>query len=180
MKLASSHQWQSGKPIKGERSDRLLWDHVRRMNEHYAHMVSRRIVEVCEWARRVCPGSDVVVLFERLRKIRPQGSKSRRLNRKQANQLRGKIIERTRYKAYYLGIVTVEVNPHGTSQHCSRCGRKGERFSFIGGKRVKMRGGKLFYCPHCGCLVNADFNASVNVHHSFYQEFHWQPRKKAA
>lgn len=100
--------------------------------------------------------------------------------RKLANQLKGKIIEHTRYKAYYLGIVTAEVNPHGTSRYCSRCGEKGERFSFESGGQVKCKWGKLFYCPHCGYQNNADFNASVNVHHSFYQEFHWQPKEKAA
>ncbi len=180
MKLVSKHQWLSGKPVKGESSNKLLWGHVRRMNDYYAHMVSRRIVEVCLEIRRIYPGAEIVILFERLRKIKPKGSKSRILNRKQANQLKGKIIKFTRYKAYYLGIVTVEVNPYGTSRYCSRCGHKGERFSLVKGERVKMRGGKLFYCPHCKYLVNADFNASVNTHHSFYGEFHWQPKKKAA
>ncbi|MCL6639478.1 MAG: transposase [Firmicutes bacterium] len=180
MKLVSKHQWLSRKPVKGEGSDKLLWGHVRRMNDYYAHMVSRRIVKICEDIRKAYPGAEIVILFERLRKIKAKGSKSCRLNRKQANLLKGKIIEFTRYKAYYLGIVTVEVNPHGTSQYCSRCGHKGERFSFVEGKRVKMKGGKLFFCPHCKYLVNADFNASVNVHHSFYGEFHWQSKKEAA
>lgn len=94
--------------------------------------------------------------------------------------MRGKIIEHTKYRAYCLGIVTVEVNPHGTSQYCSRCGAKGEKFSYLDGQRVKMKGGKLFYYPHCGYQVNADFNASVNTHHSFYREYHWQPKEKAA
>jgi len=179
MKLISKHQWLSGKPVKGENSNKLLWAHIRRMNDYFAHVVSKRIVEVCGEIRREYPGSEQIILFERLRKIKPKGSKSRRLNRKQANQLKGKIIRFTRYKAYYLGVVTVEVNPHGTSQYCSRCGQKGERFSYIDGKRVETKGGKLFYCPHCRYLVNADFNASVNVHHSFYQEFHWQSKKAA-
>ncbi|MGI9951957.1 hypothetical protein V3F56_06285 [Moorellaceae bacterium AZ2] len=79
MKLVSKHQWLSGKPVKGESSDKLLWAHVRRMNESCAHMVSRRIVEVCEEIRGIYPGAEIVVLFERLRKSKPQGSKSRRL-----------------------------------------------------------------------------------------------------
>jgi hypothetical protein len=67
--------------------------------------------------------------------------------------------------------VTVEVNAHGTSQYCSRCGAKGERFSLLGGKPVSARWGKLFWCPVC--------HYEANVHHSFYHEWHWQPRKKA-
>ena len=71
----------------------------------------------------------------------------------------------------------MEVNPHGTSQYCSYCGARGERFSLRGGQRVKERGGKLFWCPACGYEANADFNASCNLHHSFYRELHWEPRK---
>ena len=88
----------------------------------------------------------------------------------------GKINQHARDKAYVAGVVTVEVNPHGTSQYCSRCGAKGERFSYRGGKRIVAKWGKLFVCPVCHYEANADFNASANVHHSFYREWHWQPR----
>src|SRR6266478_1805819 len=71
---------------------------------------------------------------------------------------------------------SVEVNPHGTSQYCSRCGAKGERFSYRGGTRLIAKWGKLFFCPSCRYEANADFNASANVHHSFFHELHWQPR----
>ena len=173
LKRIARKQWQSGTPVKGEHSNQQLWEHVRRMNEDAAHQVSSRIADVC--ARY--PGC--VLLFERLRKIKTKGgSRSRRMNRRRANQLRGKINHYTRDKAYAGGTVTVEVNPHGTSQYCSRCGAKGERFSSRGGKRIKAKWGKLFGCLQCHYETNADFNASVNVHRSFYREWHWQPRTK--
>jgi putative transposase len=116
-----------------------------------------------------------VLLFERLRKIKAGGGgKSRRLNRKQANQLRGQINRLAKEKAYTQAVVTVEVNPHGTSQYCARCGARGERFSFRGNERIKARGGKLFWCPVCHYEAQADFNASANIHRSFYREYHWQ------
>jgi len=171
LKRIAKKQWQSGKPVRGEHSSKQLWQHVRRMNEDAAHKVARSIANVC--ARY--PGC--VLLFERLRKIRAKGaSKSRRTNRKQANQLRGTINQQAREKAFVAGVVTVEVNPHGTSQQCSRCGLKGERFSFREGKRIKEPWGKLFWCPHCRYEAHADWNGSVNVHHSFFYELHWQPR----
>jgi IS605 OrfB family transposase len=176
LKRIAKKQWQSGKPVKSEHSNQQLWRHVRRMNEDAAHKVAHSIASVC--ARY--PGC--VLLFERLRKIKPKGaSKSRRMNRKQANHLRGKINQQAREQAFVAGVVTVEVNPHGTSQQCSRCGLKGERFSFRDGKRIKAPWGKLFWCPHCRYEANADWNGSVNVHHSFFHELHWQPRlnKKA-
>ena len=171
LKRIAKKQWQSGKPVKGERSNQQVWRHIGRMNEDAAHRVARAIANIC--ARY--PGC--VLVFEHLRKIRASGgSKSRRMNRKQANQLRGKINQRAREKAYVLGVVTAEVNPHGTSQYCSRCGARGERFSNLDGKRVSLKWGKLFWCPVCRYEAQADFNASLNVHHSFYGEYHWQPR----
>jgi len=173
LKRIAKKQWQSGKPVKGEQSNQQLWGHIRRMNEVASHRVARSIATVC--ARY--PGC--VLLFERLRKIKPiGGSKSRRMNRRQANLLRGKLNQLAREKAYAIEVVTAEVNPHGTSQYCSRCGARGERFSFRNGKRVKERGGKLFACPLCHYEAHADFNASVNLHHSFYGEYHWQPSLK--
>src|SRR5216683_3149073 len=171
LKRVAKKQWQAGKAVKGEHSNQQLWAHVRRQNGDCAHQTARAIVEVCE----KYPGC--VLVFERLRKIKPSGgSKSRRLNRKQANQLRGKIHQLAKAKAYALGVVSVEVNPHGTSQYCSRCGAKGMRFSLVAGQRITGKGGKLFCCPACHYECQADFNASVNVHHSFFREWHWQPR----
>src|SRR5215470_5288564 len=117
--------------------------------------------------------------FPRLRQMKPGAmSQSRRLNRKQANQLKGKIRDGAQEKAYAVGVVSCEVNAHGTSQYCCRCGARGERFSRSGQSCTVHRGGKLFRCPVCGYEAQADFNASVNVHHSFWKEWHWQPRKK--
>ncbi len=159
--------------MKGERSNQQLWAHLRRQHGDCAHKTARAIVEVCE----KYPGC--VLVFERLRKIKASGgSKSRRLNRKQANQLKGKINQFAKEKAYAIGVVSVEVNPHGTSRYCARCGCKGVRFTYQAGQRVTGKGGKLFACPACHYECHADFNASVNVHHSFFREFHWQPRER--
>jgi hypothetical protein len=173
LKCVAKKQWQAGKAVKGERSNRQLWAHLRGQNLDSAHKTARAIVQVCE----KYPGC--VLVFERLRVIKPKGgSKSRRLNRKQANQLKGKINQLAKEKAYAVGIVSCETNAHGTSQYCSRCGAKGERFSRKGSACIIGRGGKLFRCKVCSYEVQADWNASVNVHHSFWREYHWQPRNK--
>jgi putative transposase len=173
LKKISKKQYLSGKPVKGEHSNQQLWTHVRRMNEDAAHKVARIIASVC----RKYPGC--ILLFERLRKIkRGGGSTSRRMNRRQSNQLRGKINKYAKDKNYAQGLVTIEVNPHGTSQYCSRCSAKGERFSYRNGVWVKEKWGKIFRCPMCHYEANADHNASVNMHHSFYNEWHWQRKLK--
>ena len=103
LRRIAKKQWQSGRPVKGERSNQQLWRHIDRLNEDAAHQVARRIASVC--ARY--PGC--VLLFERLRKIPDKGgSKSRRMNRRRANQLRGKIREHAKDKAYIQQVVTVE------------------------------------------------------------------------
>ncbi len=171
LRRVAKKQWQCGKAVKGERSNQDLWTHIRRQNQDTAHKTARAIVEVCEQY----PGC--VLVFERLRVIKPKGgSKSRRLNRKQANHLKGKINQLAKEKAYAIGVVSVEVNPHGTSQYCARCGSQGVRFTQEADHRVPGKGGNLFFCPVCSYECHADFNASVNVHHSFFREFHWQPR----
>jgi putative transposase len=144
LKRIAKKQHLSGKPVQGEQSNQQLWRHVRRMNEDAAHKVARAIADVCTRY----PGC--VLLFERLRKIKNKGgSKSRRMNRRQANQLRGKINQSTKEKAYTQAVVTVEVNPHGTSQYCSQCGAKGERFSYRKDAWINEKWGKVFRCPVC-------------------------------
>jgi putative transposase len=142
LKRIAKKQWLSGKPVKGEHSNQQLWRHVRRMNEDAARKVACTIARVC--ARY--PGC--VLLFERLRKIKAKaGSKSRRMNRRQANQLRGEINQYAREQAFLAGTVTVEVNPHGTSQYCSRCGQLGERFSYQHGKPRQREMGQAVLVP---------------------------------
>ena len=158
LRKIAKKQWQSGKAVKGEHSNKGLWQHVRRMNEDAAQQVAHQIAQICA----KYPGC--ILLFERRRKIRPKGgSTSRRMNRRQANQLRGKIRRYAGEQAYArASVVTVEINPHGTSQYCSRCGQLGERFSYRAGSRIVEKWGKLFWCPHCLYQVHADFNASAN------------------
>src|SRR5260221_11476586 len=95
LKKIAKKQWQSGAPGKGEHSTRDLWGHIDRQNQDAAHKVAHSIAEVCA----SYPGC--ILLFERLRKIKPgKGSKSRRMNRRRANQLRGKINQQAKDKAY--------------------------------------------------------------------------------
>lgn len=50
-------------------------------------------------------------------------------------------------------VLVSEVSPGYTSQCCSKCGRV----------RKSNRKGRLFKCDHCGNIMNADLNASINI-----------------
>ena len=64
---------------------------------------------------------------------------------------KGYLQERIEFKAYENSIEVIEVNPAYTSQICSYCGKLGER------------NGKQFKCDICKTVLDADYNASINI-----------------
>ena len=64
---------------------------------------------------------------------------------------KGYLQERIEFKAYENSITVTKVNPAYTSQICSCCGKLGER------------NGKQFKCDICKIVLDADYNASINI-----------------
>jgi putative transposase len=58
-------------------------------------------------------------------------------------------------KAERAGLMTIAVNPNGTTQDCSSCGQKVP-------KNIRDR---WHSCPHCGCELDRDHNAAINIKH---------------
>jgi len=157
-------QQNSGKPVRGEKSNKEIWRHIRDTNTDVAHNITREIVYIALWY-------DVkVIVLEHLNKFQPKKSekRSKKLNRKLTYWLKGKIEEQLRYKAFFHGILVKSVSPAFTSKICNKCGGFGERFS----------NKSLFRCFYCGYVANADFNASVNLHKVFWDKFPLPNTKK--
>ena len=56
-------------------------------------------------------------------------------------------------KAGNAGQKTIGVNPKNTSQDCSNCGKKVD-------KELNIR---THSCPHCGIVIDRDWNAAINI-----------------
>ena len=56
-------------------------------------------------------------------------------------------------KAESAGVQFVEVDPRGTSQECSGCGKKVQKDLFV----------RKHDCPHCGLVLHRDHNAAKNI-----------------
>jgi putative transposase len=56
-------------------------------------------------------------------------------------------------KAVNAGLMTIAVNPNGTTQNCSGCGQKVP-------KEIQDR---WHSCPHCGLELDRDHNAAINI-----------------
>jgi IS605 OrfB family transposase len=156
-------QQKSGKPVRGERSNKELWRHIKAANLSVAHNLTREIVLLAQ------KNEVKVIVIEHLHKFQPCRGlhRTKKLNRKLTYWLKGQIEEQLRYKAFAEGILVKSVNPAFTSRICQRCGGFGERFSHK----------SLFRCRFCGYEANADFNASVNLHKVFWEIFPF-PKKQ--
>ncbi|MGA9378637.1 MAG: transposase, partial [Phormidium sp.] len=57
------------------------------------------------------------------------------------------------YFGKVFGVVTVAVSPHYTSADCSNCGKSVK-------KSLSQR---THRCPHCGFILDRDWNAAINI-----------------
>lgn len=65
----------------------------------------------------------------------------------------GQFLQILSIKAERAGLLAIAVNPNGTSQDCSNCGTKVP-------KKIQDR---WHSCPNCGCSLDRDHNAAINI-----------------
>lgn len=110
------------------------------------HQISRKLVND---TYRVKGG----IVLEKLDNIR-NTAKTRRKQKYSLNSWSFyQIQQMIEYKSKKLGVPVFYVEPHYTSQRCSRCGHI----------ENANRKGSLFHCKKCGTVENADVNAGFNI-----------------
>jgi putative transposase len=67
----------------------------------------------------------------------------------------GQFLQILSIKAERAGLRAIAVNPNGTTQNCSSCGHKVP-------KTIQER---WHSCPRCGCELDRDHNAAINIKH---------------
>ncbi len=81
--------------------------------------------------------------------------KNRRLARSISDASWGSFNDKLAYKAENAGKLFVQVDPRGTTQECSSCGKP----------VPKSLSDRRHDCPYCGLSLSRDHNASINILH---------------
>lgn len=112
------------------------------------HVIAKRLVEKAQSAKKA-------LALEDLTGIRGRGNGfNREMRWLLGNWAFADLAAKVKYKAADLGIPVVFVDPRHTSQTCSACGHC---------ERGNRKSQSQFQCLSCGRMLNADFNAALNI-----------------
>jgi len=133
----------------------------------YQRMVNRRKDFAHQLSRSLVNAYGVIAL----EKLNTQGMLANPyLAKSIADAAWNQLVRCTLYKAEEAGRVCVLVDPNGTSQRCSRCGR-------VVKKSLAVR---VHDCPICGLKMDRDENAAINILALGLQCLGVSPRSHAA
>jgi len=93
--------------------------------------------------------------IEALKGVKHKSKFSKKFNNKLQRWNYPKVIHKLEKLSEEQGINLVKVSPNYTSQTCSKCG-------FI---HRENRRGEVYQCINCGIILDADYNASLNILH---------------
>jgi len=108
---------------------------------------------------RICNGLDLQnvshLYIEGLKNVKHKSKFSKKFNNKLQRWSYLRVIRKLEMLGEEQGINLVKVSSAYTSQTCSKCG-------FV---NAKSRKGELFACTNCKTVLDADYNASLNILH---------------
>jgi len=156
-----------------------LWQRInakiRRQNVAWIEKMSKMLVDIALESIKQYNCEIGVIAFENLKDYKA-GNNSKKINKKNAEWLRGRIVQRVFEKSlwnYSMKVLTylptfnknqknleqILVDADGTTIYCSKCGSKGKLIKYIAKGKIK----KFFKCNNCGYSNNKHFNAGNNI-----------------
>ncbi len=141
-----------GTPKRIRRKKIIAHIHERIANKRsdFAHKLSRQWVNT--YGVIVLEDLNIVGMMEEHKII--FGNK---LNKSIADVAWNQLAQFTAYKAEDAGRLCLRVDPRNTSKMCSRCG------SPRGALVPKELSDRVHNCPHCGLVLDRDYNAAINI-----------------
>lgn len=138
---ALSRKKKGGKnQIKARRKVRRIHEKVRNLRREHHYQVADRLVR--RYGFIAAEGLSIVNML-----------KNRRLARAISDAGWSQFLSILKHKAEKAGASVMEVDPGGTSQECSRCGKK----------ISKDLSERWHSCPYCGLSIHRDHNAAVTI-----------------
>jgi len=125
---------------------------VMALNHAYQRVTNRRTNFAHQESRKLVNRYSLLV-FEDLKIQGMQAIGSKVINRGISDVAWGQFVQYTTYKAENAGRGVIRVNPRGTTQSCSSCGK-------VVAKDLSVR---VHDCPHCGLKIDRDLNAALNI-----------------
>lgn len=136
-----------------------LYAELRNINKHYAHSISRQILNFCLEQNIkvvVVPNYETGIDFRDKQYLKTDPYR----------WLGRSIIKNLKYKAFQQGIVVTSIRPYHISDCCSKCGAKIRKYNEGHTAGANYFGGKLFVCPN-GHGGNVARNTANNVGKNF-------------
>jgi putative transposase len=125
---------------------------IRALNHAYVRAANRRNNFAHQESRKLVNRYGLIV-FEKLDIANMRLAGNKVINRGIADVAWGQFVAFTAYKAENAGRGVIQVEPRGTTQICSGCGRV----------VPKGLGDRVHDCPDCGLKVDRDLNSACNV-----------------
>jgi dihydroneopterin aldolase/transcription elongation factor Elf1 len=156
-----------------------LWQRInrkiQRQNIAWVEKMSKMLIDIALESIKQYNCEIAVIAFENLKDYKA-GNNSKKINKKNAEWLRGRIVQRVFEKSlwnYSMKVLTylptfnknqrnleqILVDADGTTIYCSKCGSKGKLIKYIAKGKIK----KFFKCNNCGYSNNKHFNAGNNI-----------------
>ncbi len=126
---------------------------ARRVANRYQRMANLRQNELRHVAKDIAENHEMVAIEDIDIKKLVQKQRGRGIHRSQYSASWGRFVKVLRSAAEAASSIVIEVDPRGTSQDCSGCGR------FVA-KDLSVR---IHRCPYCGLEMDRDVNAALNI-----------------